>query len=387
MIHAELASVLSKLNRHSEACAHFETALALEPNLLGAHLEYAQLLTAMTKFPEAVEHVRAAYKPVNSYVARYTGSGSPVRVLQIGSALVDGLTATDAFLDTAVFETTTIAIQYWNRSRALPPHDVVFNSIADPDLCGPALDLTDWILSQTRAPIVNPTQRIRATGRLPSAERLRSIRGVVTPAMALIPRDSLLSSPADRAHESGLVFPLLLRAPGHHNGKHFVMAQNAEHLREALAALPGSDVLAMQFVDTRRTDGRFRKYRAMFVEGAVFPAHLAVSENWKVHYFSAQMGEAERAEEEHFLSNMRDALGNRAVQSLEAIAAALGLDYGGVDFGLDGQGNIVVFEANAAMTVFMPPPAAETNYRRAAAQRIFAAAQQMLLHRASSIAA
>lgn len=379
VLHAELADVLVHLNKHAEASAHFEAALALEPHLIFVHLQYAKLLTAIGRLPEAVTHIQAAYKPVNRHVNPYSGDGTPLRVLQIGSALVDGLTATDGFLDPSLFETTTIAVQYWNRRQALPPHDIVFNSIADPDLCGPALDVTDWILSQTTAPIVNTVERVRSTGRLQNAERLRSIAGIVTPRMAVVPRDDLNDVTVRTA--LGFDFPFLVRAPGHHNGKHFAMIESESDLHEGLAAMPGSELLVMQFIDTRGSDGKFRKYRAMFVDGEVYPAHLAVSANWKVHYFSAQMGEAERAEEELFLTDMRAALGERAVSALETIANALDLDYAGIDFGLDRDGNAVVFEANAAMTLFLPPSAPETNYRRTAAQRIFSQAQRMMLRK------
>ena len=37
--------------------------------------------------------------------------------------------------------------------------------------------------------------------------------------------------------------------------------------------------------------------------------------------------------------------------TLEAIQRAVALDYGGIDFGIDSLGNIVVFEANATMAV------------------------------------
>jgi FkbM family methyltransferase len=58
-----------------------------------------------------------------------------------------------------------------------------------------------------------------------------------------------------------------------------------------------------------------------------------------------------RKEEEQFLEDMASVFNPHHQNALRAIAKATGLDYGGVDCGLDRDGRIVVFEANAAMLV------------------------------------
>ena len=57
-----------------------------------------------------------------------------------------------------------------------------------------------------------------------------------------------------------------------------------------------------------------RKYRVMFIGGAVYPLHLAISDDWKVHYFTAAMAanQAFRDEEQRFLEDMPSVLGERA---------------------------------------------------------------------------
>jgi hypothetical protein len=92
--------------------------------------------------------------------------------------------------------------------------------------------------------------------------------------------------------------------------------------------------------------------------------------------------ESFRAEEAAFLGDMREAIGERAVAALEAIRKELALDYGGIDFGIDRNGNVLLFEANATMMV--PPPDSNPlfQYRRPATERIFEAVEEMLLDRA-----
>ena len=121
----------------------------------------------------------------------------------------------------------------------------------------------------------------------------------------------------------------------------------------------------------------------MMVNGRLLPLHLAMSNNWKVHYFTADMNgrPQHQAEEDAFLADMAGVLGPQAMTSLAAIRDTLALDYGGIDFALDGAGRVLLFEANATMIV-VPPGEAETRpHRRAAALRILDEARTMLADR------
>ncbi|MBV8637452.1 MAG: tetratricopeptide repeat protein [Candidatus Eremiobacteraeota bacterium] len=369
--HATRAAALAGRGELDGAIAEANRALELEPDFSYAHLLLAKLLSE-----RALAHLQAVQKPFDSVITKYTGDGEPIRVLQLGSTRAVGQTNTEAMLDPATFETTTIVVQYWDPQRALPPHHVVFNAIADPDSCAGALDVANWLLQKTAAPLINPPARVLATGRVTNAERLRNVDAVIAPASALMSRAFIL------ANGNGFNYPLLVRSPGYHNGEHLAFVDEASRLFEAVNTLPGDDLLAIEFVDTRSADGRFRKYRAMAIDGELYPAHMAVSNHWNVHYFSAQMGAAERAEEARYLDDMRDALGNVAFEALLRLAAAVGLDYLGIDFGIAPDGRVVVFEANAAMTIFMPEASPETEYRRRAAARIFEAGRELVKRRA-----
>jgi hypothetical protein len=148
--------------------------------------------------------------------------------------------------------------------------------------------------------------------------------------------------------------------------------------------LPGEELLAIEFLDVRDEGGAVRKYRAMFVDGTIYPMHAAVARNWKVHYVTADMDDAtNRAHDEAFLRDPASVLGEVALGALERIRDALGLDYAGVDFSLDRTGRVVVFEANATMIVLPPAAGAIWDYRRAPVQRIIAAVHAMVRERAA----
>jgi hypothetical protein len=218
------------------------------------------------------------------------------------------------------------------------------------------------------------------TGRLANAAEMRALPDVRAPRMALKRKNEL----------DGLSFPLLLRAPGFHTGQHFVKLDRAEDVAAALAELPGDEVLAIEYLDARGTDGKSRKYRVMFIGGALYPLHLAISSDWKVHYFTADMalGQDHRQEEQRFLDDMEQALGSRAMAALTRIAAHLNLDYGGIDFALGPDGALIFFEANTTMVIVPPPADPKWDYRRAAITRALDAARALPLAklRAASLA-
>ena len=82
-----------------------------------------------------------------------------------------------------------------------------------------------------------------------------------------------------------------------------------------------------------------RKYRVMCIDGVLYPLHLAISANWKVHYLSADMATnpGYRAEESRFLEDMPGVLGATGMNALTAIGKMLDLDYVGFDFALAGD--------------------------------------------------
>lgn len=377
-----LAEALARAGQRERAVAELERVLALDPELIRAHSLYAEIMLAAGDMRAALDHAKAAYKPVQGMTVSYTGDARPIRAIAINAAGLGGLTNLDPVFDPDTFEARTIIAEYWPIERGLPDHDVAINCIADPDVCGTALDIAEHLLADYPN-VINPPGAVRATGRVRNAERLRDLAGVRAARVAEFPREIIASPAAQNALKlAGFTFPLLLRSPGFHNGANFHFVEDPQGVLAALAALPGETILAMEYLDYRSPDGRFRKYRAMWIDGAIYPAHLAISSDWNVHYFSAQMGAAERAEERAFLENMPAALGESATAALERVFEALGLQYAGADFSLDARGNAVVFEANAAMTVFMPEFTLANAYRRSAVEKIYQASQDMLVRHA-----
>ena len=385
MGHINLANLLMHGGDLAGARQHYESALRIDPDHAQAHQGLGAVLAGLGERAAARPHFDKGFRANFMSPLPYRGGKPPVELLLLVSS-GSGNIPVASFLDDRIFATTVIVADYFDFSRALPPHRIVFNSVGDADLCMPALNAAVRITRRTGAPVINNPSRVIKTGRVANARRLRGLPGVITPRMSAVPR-SVLMGPDGAAMlaRQGLSFPLLLRSPGFHTGHHFAMVNSATELSPAAAGLPGDELLAIEYLDARGGDGQARKYRVMIVDGEIYPMHLAVSPRWKVHYFTADMAERAdyRAEDAAFLGDMTRVIGGKAVAALRSIARRLGLDYGGIDFGLSPEGDVLLFEANATMVVNPPDPDARWAYRRQAVDRILDAARAMLLRRAA----
>ena len=378
--HVNLAHLLHLDGETSSARLHYEQALRIDRDLAEAHQGLANLLDDCGEDAAAALHRERGWRGRPLVHRPCRGERPPIRVLLLISAQ-GGNIPTAPLLDETIFETHVLAAEFFDPAMSLPPHDLVMNAIADADRCRVALAAAESVLRRSRRKVINHPALVRESGRLEVPRRLAGIPGLAAPRVAPFAREEL---DVAALAAQGFSFPLLLRAPGFHTGRHFLHVPDAEALEAALASLPGAMVLAIEFLDARGPDGRFRKYRVMTIDGDLYPLHLAISPDWKVHYFTAAMAAdaALRAEEARFLANMPRVLGARAMAALRAVRDRLGLDYGGIDFALSETGEVLLFEANAAMAVVTPDADPRWDYRRAAIGEVLGAARSMFAARA-----
>jgi glutathione synthase/RimK-type ligase-like ATP-grasp enzyme len=384
--HVNLANILLRANKQAEAQEHYRIALQIDPAHAPAHQGMGAVLSDLGDHIAARRHFDQGFANHAVSTLPYRGTQKPVTLLRLVSSGGGNIPA-DGFLDDRTFLTTVIVADYFDASADLPEHQLIFNAIGDADLCVPALQAAIRLIGRSEAPVINRPSAVLKTGRVANALRLGSLPGVVTPRTIMLDRKSLEApDAADIVTASGLGFPLLLRSPGFHTGRNFVGVAAMADLAAALAELPGEELLLIEYLDARGRDGQARKYRAMFAGGEILPLHLAISRQWKVHYFTADMAEhpAYRDEEAAFLADMPAAIGDKAVKALGRIRDTLGLDYGGIDFGLNADGDVLLFEANATMVIAQPDADPRWDYRRAPIQQIIDAARAMVKARAGA---
>ncbi len=140
----------------------------------------------------------------------------------------------------------------------------------------------------------------------------------------------------------------------------------------------------IEYIDYASADGYFRKYRFIFVDGEILPYHLAIGNDWKVHHVSTDMARQPwmQREEAAFLAEPGTVFTAENYRALRTIRERIGLDYFGIDCGLDAAGNIVAFEVNASMLVH--DDNAEFPYKDPAVRAIKQAFNAMLHRRATS---
>lgn len=385
MAHVNLGNLFLEAGELPAAREHYEAALSLDSSFAEAHQGLGNLLAELGQEEAAARHQRLGHWDRRATELPYRGQSEPLSVLMLTSGR-RGDVPIRHLLDDKIFRTFVVLPNVYDPDAPLPEHQVVFNAIGDADLCKQALDRAVTLMDRTFAPVVNPPAAVLRTGRAANARRFAGVPNVIAPVIADFARETLASPEALSALDRrGFQFPILLRAPGFHNGRHLVLLDTPAQLSSALAEIPGDELTAIEYLDARGTDGFHRKYRVMMIGSRLYPLHLAISTNWKIHYVTADMAEnaAHRDEEAKFLENMPAVLGSHAMAALAEIQNTLGLDYAGIDFGLNAQGDLLLFEANATMTVLPPDRDRRWDYRRAAVQHIEDAVRKMIVGKAT----
>ncbi len=372
--HVNLGNLLAAMDAPDVARSHLEVALRLDPENREAHRSLSYLLTDLRQEAQADYHRHKAFAGRAVETLPFHGGGAPTEVLLLVSAR-GGMIPIAQHFDPAVFRVTLLFVEFHDRAAGLPPHHILFNAIGDADLCEDALELAQALVAG--APVINPPAAVMATTRQNNAVRLGALTDVVAPRTLHLSRAALQTGDIGAFGFAG--YPVLLRAPGFNTGRFFKRVSEARDLASALDDMPGEAFLLISYLHSQGADGQFRKYRVMVIDGDLYPAHMAVSPDWKVHYFTSAMADNAdyRCEEAAFLADMPGVLGARAMSALAAIARTLGLDYAGIDFGLDAEGRLLLYEANAGMVLQKPGNDPRFAYRHAAIEAMAAALQRL----------
>jgi glutathione synthase/RimK-type ligase-like ATP-grasp enzyme len=377
--HLKLAHLLFQQNKFDSARAHYETVLHQYPDHTHAHQGMALIYYQSLERSKYLHHHQLAFRDQPLRHTLTTPSSSKPRILILMEGL-GGDVPWERLFSTTLFDLSALVVNYFDPSHPLPPHDLVFNAIGDADLCEFALNKATQILAHTSRPVLNKPSNVQRTGRLSHAERLGQLPGVKTARTYLLPKEQI----AQGELPAQLQWPVLVRSPGYQTGQHFEKAHHRDELKAMTHQLPGESLLVMQALDARDAQGWYRKYRIMWIDGHIYPVHLALSRHWKVHYFSAAMAQHPelREIEAAFLADMTTFLGPEHIQCLQNIGEQLNLDYAGLDFSIDPQGQLIVFEANSTMVIARPSNDAHWAYRQAPIERAIQAIQDMLLRHA-----
>src|ERR1700750_1490605 len=134
-----LANLLLRASRYAEAREHYQRALQADPDHAEAHQGMGAVLADLGDRDGAREHFRKGFRGHAVSTLPYRGDKPPVKLLQLVSS-GGGNIPCGLFLDDTRFLTTVVVAVHLDPATPLPPHQLIFNTIGDADLCAPALE-------------------------------------------------------------------------------------------------------------------------------------------------------------------------------------------------------------------------------------------------------
>lgn len=235
----------------------------------------------------------------------------------------------------------------------LTPYGRVLNLITDADQNPKSLDNLRKLLRGYRGTVLNRPEAVGRSTRDQIAKLLAGTPGLRVPRVLRL-RNSRLGGAADAVERAGLAFPVILRRAGTHTGNIVGRFDDMAELRST-PPLEG-ELIATEFVDYHSADGLYRKYRIYWFGQRQIFRHMLISDRWNIHvsernrFMNHQPALIE--EEQRLLARPEGDFPPAAHATFQAIRERLPLDFFGIDFGFDGDGRVILFEANATMSFF-----------------------------------
>ena len=353
-LHNLLGKTLFELNEIELAIASFREAVALNPqdaesiNWIGALKQsLGDNAAAQNAYAEAARIEPLIKRPAAQQPAEF-------RVLAL-YAPFGGNTPTEYLFQDAFFDTDTLSLfpdRDYDAAALAQNIQLVVNLVSDADQTEALLPLAADLVDRFGLPVVNHPRKVQQTTRDAVADLLAEIPG------CRVPQALRLKAGAERsemAMKAMLPFASswLARPVGTHGGDDFEKVENMAALSAFLSQRPDHDHYLIEYIDYVSADGHFRKYRFIFVDDQILPYHLCIGRDWKLHHINTDMAHQPwmQQEEAAFLNDPAAVFTPAQMQALQVIRERVGLDYFGIDCGLDMAGNVVVFEVNASMLV------------------------------------
>jgi len=378
----QLGKVCFALDEMESAIRHFEQAIALNPDDVDSRY-WIGGVKHKTGDLDAAQAAYAAAEKIRPLVRRQAiRTPADFRLLAL-YAPFGGNTPIQYLFKDATYDIDALAFFGPREPDISPPGeiDVVINLISEADQAEAVLPVAARLVGKLGKPVVNAPDKILRTTRDAVVDVLPGIPACRVPRILRLDAGADVSAAA-LAALLPFAFPVLARPAGTHGGDDFEKIESSDQLARFLAQRPSADQYVIEYVDYASRDGYYRKYRFIFVGEEILPYHLAIGSDWKVHHISTDMADKPwmQQEEAAFLANPAAVFRPAHFQALRTVRERFGLDYFGIDCGLDRNGNLVVFEVNASMLVH--DDNAEFPYKDPFVRAIKTAFEAMLRNRA-----
>ncbi|MEX2409113.1 MAG: hypothetical protein WD489_08395, partial [Rhodovibrionaceae bacterium] len=385
-----IEEAIAQAPRDSEAYLILGKGLALDKDYDGASKAFRQALLRNAKQRDAfsgliatygkAEKMKYAERAANFFVRRFPAYIAPQALPGVRALLLEH-TSRMLLTDTrygrkayavnnmvSMMQDGRVAFShlYIDLSRdpagealRIPPCDVIYNNAANAELLlankGFMLRRAQAICRNLNLPVINPVEKVVETTRRHNYERFHKFSGLVFPKTIKLTFDAGREDEVVKRIGEAIPFPLILRQAYTHADTETDRVRDEKELRAILPKYAGKSAYIIQYIDCSDDDGIFRRYRVLFVGDRMFPSSVLASQGWNVHGSSAidLMDKTEHLKEHErsYQADMASVVGQDALDIFWKIREVVGLDYFGIDYNFDRQGNLVIFEINPSMNL------------------------------------
>ena len=141
---------------------YFNLALEKEPDLMQAHQGLACIFQRCGNDELSHYHRDAGFGKQPLSTVPYQGRGTPVQLLVLGSAM-EGNLPWRFLIDRNEFQTTIMAVEYFDERLPLPLHQLILNAIGDADICQQGLEIATRLIERSQARVANHPQALLQT--------------------------------------------------------------------------------------------------------------------------------------------------------------------------------------------------------------------------------
>jgi glutathione synthase/RimK-type ligase-like ATP-grasp enzyme len=229
--------------------------------------------------------------------------------------------------------------------ETIPEHDVMMIGIGYTQTSHALLErMIPWVAAWSK-PVINKPEHILKTSREALKSSLEGADGVF---VADIQRLNRAETAKYTSH-----FPILIRPLDSHAGRDLQKIDDVASLLSYLENVQDKSFFITEFVDYRKPDGMFTKYRIVLIGGKPYIAHMAMNNHWMIHYLNAGMKEdaTKRELEAHGMASFHSDFAMRHAVAFEQMHERLALEYLVMDCGETPNGDLFVFEADTIMIV------------------------------------
>jgi len=268
--------------------------------------------------------------------------------------------------------------------------DIILNTVACGDRMVPTLRVVEKVCeSFPDVPVINNPAAVIAATRVGNCQRFRGEAGILYPeTIQLSYVRGGEQECAAKVTAAKLGFPLILRPAGTHTGVGVSLVKNTDELLRFFYATEEGEQYAIRYHEQADERGLYAKTRVFFIDGKLYPVAALMHNDWNVHsgdrYSVMDKNPWMQDREKAFLADIEGFYGASVVERLYRVCDIMGLDFFGIDFTVTPEGDLFIFEANAAMRHNFDH-AGNFPYTRPTLRAVSNAFQRMLLERAGMV--